>query len=183
MVGMGLSVLDYDLVRVFRPIIKDGLAEFGITAKVLQNYQPTNQGIKDNVVYFHNIGDEFIGYQSKENKWNKTTGKMESVEGQNVATTFQINTILAQNPANLNLTAKDLLTYVSMILQRRDNISKLNQSGIGILWIGAIKNIPFVNGEDSFEYNPTMDIKFTHKNVFKKNGEVIEKINFNFNRL
>lgn len=176
-------MLDYDIVRIFKPLIISGLADLGITSKVLQNYQPTNQGIKNNVVYFHNIGDKRIGYQSKSNVWNKDLGIMESVEYQNVETTFQINTILVQDPSNLSITAKDLLNYVSMILQNRDNIKKLNESGIGILWISELKNIPFVNGEDNFEYNPTMDIKLTHKHIFKKQQEVIEKYSYQIKRV
>lgn len=176
-------MLDYDLVRVFRPLIISGLSSLGITAKVLQNYQPTKQGIKDNIVYFHNIGEKKIGYQSKSNVWNKDLHIMEGIEFQNVETTFQINTILEQNPSAPTITAKDLLNYVSMILQSRDCIKTLNENGIGILWISEIKNIPFVDGKDNFEYNPTMDIKLTHKHIFKKQTKVVEKYSYQIKRV
>jgi len=175
--GMELFVLDYDLVRLFRPIIINGLSDLGITAKVLQNYQPTNQGIKDSIVYFHNIGDKNVGHLERLNVWDTDTSTFQSVETQAKITTFQINTILSQDPSNLEITAKDLCTYVNMILQRRSTIATLQNNGVGILWVGEIRNIPFMNGGDNYEYNPSFDFQITHNQTLT--GEVSKIDNFN----
>lgn len=176
-------MLDYDIVRVFRPLIVDGLQSLGIDAKVLMNYQPTKQGINNNTVYFFNIGDKNIGAMRRENIFNADTQLMESVETQTKETKFQINTIVKQDPSNLTITAKDLCTYVHMILNRRSSIDILNQNGLGLLWVTDIRNTPFKDSDDNYSFNPSFDITITHEQQIIGELPIIDNFNCDIKRI
>ena len=171
-------MLDYDIIKVFRPIILSGLAEVGISAEVLMNYQPTKQGITDNTVYFFPIGDKNVGSLTRQNVI--VNGSLKSVEVQVKETTFQINGVMRQNPNVLTITAKDLVSYVHIILQRRETIKTLSDNGLGILWVGNIRNIPFQNGAENWEYDPSFDFTITHNMTIS--GELPKIDNFNYNK-
>lgn len=171
-------MLDYDIVRVFRPLIVDGLADLGITdVDVLMNYQPTKQGADTKAVYFFNVGDKNVGAVSRDNIIDNDTQILESVETQVKETTFQVNTLFKQDPSNLTITAKDLCSYVYMILQRRKSLDTLKSNGLGILWVSEIRNVPFMDSDDNYIFNPSFDFTITHKQVLK--GELHKIDNFN----
>ena len=176
-------MLDYDIIKVFRPLIIDGLLEFGINAKVLMNYQPTKQKLNDNTVYFFPISSKNVGYQAKYNEWDDTLKIMRSVEKQAKETTFQVNGVLKQNPSDLTITAMDLTAYVNMILQRRETISTLKENGIGILRVGELRNVTFQNSDENWEYNPSFDFIITHEAVIRGEMSKIDNFNLNIKRI
>tara|TARA_R110001606_G_scaffold141321_2_gene280498 strand:- start:26044 stop:26574 length:531 start_codon:yes stop_codon:yes gene_type:complete len=170
-------VLDYDIVRIIRPIIINGLTSLNIDANVLLNYQPTKQGINENTVYLFNVGDNDIGFMGRNSKYDKDQDKLIYKELQVSQTTFQINTILKQGIENLTITAKDLCNYVKMILQSTETINILKVNNLEILRISNIINTPFTNGADNYQYNPSFDFVIIHTQELEYNINKIDKVN------
>lgn len=170
-------MLDYDIVRIIRPIIINGLTSLNIDASVLLNYQPTKQGINENTVYFFNVGDNDIGYMGRHSTYDKDQDKLIYKELQVSETTFQVNTILKQDIENLTITAKDLCKYVKMILQSTETINILKENNLEILRISNIVNTPFMNSEDNYQYNPSFDFVIIHTQELEYNINKINKIN------
>lgn len=170
-------MLDYEIIQIFRPIIIDGLSGQGISSKVLMNYQPTKQGKKDNEVYFFIVNDRNVGSVERIQYWDSDLETMVYNQSQTKETTFQINTLVKQDPANLTITSKDLCTYVHMILQSKKCLDILKQNNIGILKVTEIRNTPFEDGDGNWAYNPNFDFTITHKHTLS--GELPTIDNFN----
>lgn len=177
-------MLDYDLIKVFRPIIVQGLADLGYpNTDVLMNYQQTKQGMINNTVYFHVINDKNIGHLERVDYWDNDLGKMVTSETQAKETTFQVDTILKQSPDDIGITAKDLCTYVNLILQKRSTITTLQNNGIGILWINEIRNVPFTDEDDNYSYNPSFDFTISHSQSLGGNVPIIDTFQYNLKRV
>jgi hypothetical protein len=170
-------VLDYDINDIVGNIIINGLSALNIDANVLLNYQPTKQGMRENTVYFFNVGDNDIGYMGRHSTYNKDQDKLIYKELQVSETKFQVNTILKQDIENLNITAKDLCNYVKMILQSTETINILKENNLEILRISNIINTPFTNGADNYQYNPSFDFVIIHTQELEYNINKIDKIN------
>lgn len=170
-------MLDYDINDIVGNIIINGLSALNIDANVLLNYQPTKQGMRENTVYFFNVGDNDIGYMGRHSTYNKDQDKLIYKELQVSETKFQVNTILKQDIENLNITAKDLCNYVKMILQSTETINILKENNLEILRISNIINTPFTNGADNYQYNPSFDFVIIHTQELEYNINKIDKIN------
>lgn len=147
---------EYELIRIFRPLIIDGLTSVGIeNVGVFMGYQPTKQGATDRAVYFHAVSDILKGYPKKSDFFDNDTGKMMHEEAQLIEATFQINTIVKFNET---LSSTDLAYYVSAILQRDSTIQTLASFGIGLYHIGEIRKMYFKNFNDENEAETSFDI-------------------------
>ena len=170
-------MLDYDIVRIIRPIIINGLTSLNIDASVLLNYQPTKQGIQENTVYLFSLDDKDIGFISRHSRYDSDQDKLIYKESQIIETPFQVNTILKQDVNNLTITAKDLCRYVKMILQSTETINILKENNLEILRASDIVNTPFTNGADNYQYNPSFDFVLIHTQELEYNLNKIDTIN------
>lgn len=173
-------MLDYEIIKVFRPIIIDGLTALGIDAKVLINYQPTKQGKQDNTVYFFVVSDRNVGSIERQSYWDSGTSKMVYTETQQKQTTLQINTLVKQDPNDLTITAKDLCTYVHMILESKKCLDILTSKDMGLLRVTDIRNTPFEDSDGNYSYNPSFDFVITHRQTVVSDVPIVGNINGNF---
>ena len=170
--GWGCLVLDYDLIRLFRPIIINGLANQGHTVDVIQGYQSTPQGASDNTIFFFKINDRQIGSPIRKSYWNGS--EMVYNEIQVRETTFQINALAKDN----TITASDLCNLTNQILQTSETIETLAAHGVGILRVTEVRN-PFFKGfDDNYEANPSFDFVLTHNQAISKNIGTITNANY-----
>jgi hypothetical protein len=170
-------MLDNELIKIFYPIIKDGLIDAGLTNVVVrQSYQPTQQGAeKQDAVYFFKIDDKRYGWVGMVDKWDFQSATMTHTEIQHYETTFQVNALSTQDPANENsLTASDLVNIVSQIMQSYKAQSQLASNDVGILRITNIRNPYFFNDRDNFEASPSFDFTLSHKQIRETTSPIIE---------
>jgi hypothetical protein len=81
-------------------------------------------------------------------------------------TTFQFSALATQNPANTSqLTAADILNYARYVLQSQPSIATLEAQGVGVYNINQVRNPAFMDDRDNFEYSPSFDVTFTHKQI------------------
>jgi hypothetical protein len=179
-------MLDNDLIRLFLPIIKNGLIADGyLNVTVKQANQPTQQGINIGpTVYFFKVGDHRYGFLYRESKWDEDAEEMIHTEMQQYETTFQISSLVLQKPTNPYLyTASDLVNEVAAILQSDRTREILMDAGVGIYRITDITNPYFVDDRDQFEASPSFTFTLTHKQTRVTTDPVIESYEYDIKRV
>lgn len=107
------------------------------------------------------------------------TGTMVYTQLQQYESTFQLSALATQDPADLTgLTASDILNYAAWVMQSEDCITTLEAQGIGILRVADIRNPPFSDDRQRFEYIPSFDFTLTHKQTIVKTAPVIKTEEF-----
>jgi hypothetical protein len=156
---------DNDLIKLFRPIVIDGLSAAGyIDVSVKSSYQPTQQGINNNpTVYFFKSPSKRYGYQAGLSKWNSTTSEMDHLELQQIEASFTVSALVTQNPNITNsYTACDLVQEVALILGSQQTIFTLAQSSVGILRTTEILNPYFIDDKDQYYASPSFTFVLTY---------------------
>lgn len=94
---------------------------------------------------------------------------------QQYETTFQIMTLATQNASTPNQqTASDILNAIAYILQSDSTVEILEAQGIGILRVMDVRNAPFVDDRDRFEFGPSFDFTLTHKQVISSTVPILQ---------
>lgn len=182
----GISLTDNDLIRIFLPIIQDGLAADGYRrVTVKQGNQPTQQGINTlPTVYFYKLFDKRYGFLRRDDTWDSINEIMVHTETQQYETTFQIEALVLQNPKNTNLyTASDLVNEVASIMQSDSTRGILSSNDIGILRITDIRNPYFKDDRDQFEASPSFDFVLTYAQTRVTTSPVITSYDYDIERV
>jgi hypothetical protein len=157
---------DNSLIRLFLPIIQNGLIDSGFTNVVVQQAnQPTQQGIPSApTVYFYKLYNRRYGFLGRNDVWNDLSGRMDHSEKQYYETSFRIQALVLQNVRSPGYTASDLANEVASILQSDKTLATLNSQGVGILRITDIANPYFTDDKDNFEALPSFDFTLLYLN-------------------
>lgn len=155
-------MLDNSLIRLFLPIIQNGLildGYEGVTVK--QANQPTQQGINTGpTVYFFKVGDRPIGLISTQESLVDTVLTDQTLQW--YETTFRISALVLQDPASPSYTASDLINEVRAIMQSQMTVETLILSDVSILRVTDVSNQYFKDDRDQFEAIPSFDFTLTH---------------------
>lgn len=174
----GEPMNDNDLIRLFLPIIQDGLALDFPTVVVKQANQPTLQGVTTGpAVFFYKIGDKRYGFRSATDEWDSNTLTEVHTESQQYETTFQISSLVTQDPTDTtSYTASDLVNQVAYIMQSVATLEILNAQNVGVLRVTDVTNHYFSDDRDQFEANPIFTFTLTHLQTIISQTEVIESV-------
>lgn len=163
-------MLDYELIRTFRPIIIEALNTFdsSLECDVIDTYQATKQQPTDNFVSFNVVTINPIS--SPHRKFDIETEKY--IETQKIKVMYQLN-------FNINLTATyssfGVMNYVYMYLQSRKSLNVLAKKNIGFL-IGEMRSLPIQNESDNWEVANSFDFSLISEINLKTNVPIIKKI-------
>ncbi len=163
-------MLDYELIRAFRPIIVEALESFDsdLECDVIDTYQATKQQPKDNFVSFNVVTINPIS--SPHRKFDKET--FQYIETQKIKVMYQLN-------FNINPTATyssfGVMNYVYMYLQSRKSLNVLAKKNIGFL-IGEMRSLPIQNESDNWEVANSFDFSLVSEINLKTNVPIIKKI-------
>lgn len=183
---------DYQLYTEIIAVIQAALNEDENIPNVVvkQAFQPTQQGAPTGpAVLLNKIpGDVRFGSPKKEDRWdpaaNGGQGAMIHTEVQWYESTFQVNALVTQDPADLTpLTASDLLNAVSAILQSDATIVYLRTKGIGILRVRDIRNPTFIDDRDRNEYSPSFDFTLTHEQAIISTSPATDTVEYGIYRI
>lgn len=174
-----------ELIAALILAIKYGLSSRGLTGvSVKQSFQPTQQGANSNpTVYLTKVSDKRHGHPQKKDSYDADASIMRHTEAQVYETAFQINAWCAQSTDVNALTASDLLSTTSDILQSDTAITSLKNAGVGVLRVTDLISTPFIDDRGQHEKNASFDIKVLHETVAITASEVAQKIEINFNRV
>lgn len=156
---------DNELIKLFLPIIQNGLITGGFTGVVTQqSYQPTQEGVNTPpTVYFHKVDDYRYGFPSREEKWDDINQIMVHTEVQAYETTFQVSALVIQDPnITTSYTASDLVNYVAYIMQSAATVNALLVENVNVLRVTSVRNPYFSDEMHRWEANPSFDFTLTH---------------------
>ena len=181
-------MLDNQLIKEIIVIIKAGLTAAGAPYSALlvkQSNQPTQQGVPTkSTVFLTKLFDHRHGSLRRDDVWDLDLEKMFHTETQIYETTFQIEALAIQNPADVNsLTASDIVNRVAAILQSDTALTSFWDKDIGIERIEEIRNPYFQDDKQRNEASPSFDFILTHKQVIITESPIVEDITYNFNRV
>ncbi len=177
---------DNQLFRLLLPLIREGLRAAGIAdLAIKQQYQPMPQGTpSDPVIFLHKINDYRYGYPQRKSVWEQEAKRLVHEESIWMQTSFQVNALAPQDPAQSDLlTASDLLNLSAIILQSDATRQTLQAHGIGIYRVQDIRQIYFVNDRQQFEASPSFDFTLTHRHVITSCAPVVEAFEQNIYRV
>lgn len=163
-------MLDYELIRVFRPLVVEALNTFdsSLVCDVIDTYQATKQQPNDNFVSFNVVAINPIS--SPHRKFDIETEKY--IETQKIKVMYQLN-------FNINPTATyssfGVMNYVYMYLQSRKSLNVLAKKNIGFL-IGEMRSLPIQNESDNWEVSNSFDFSLISEINLKTNVPIIKKI-------
>lgn len=160
---------DTDLIILFTNIIGTQLIAQNYTdVTILATNQPTQQGVRSGpTIYYNKVFDTRYGFPKRENQIDPDDfNTLLRIETQYIETTFQISTLVVNDPAAPDTyTASDLANTVAMMLASEYSIDTLRAAGVGILRITDIRIPVFTDDRERFETNPNFDFVLTHKRV------------------
>ena len=163
-------MLDYELIRAFRPIIVEDLNTFdsNLECDVIDTYQATKQQPTDNFISFNMVTP--VTLSSPHRKFDKET--LQYIETQKIKVMYQLN-------FNINPTATyssfGVMNYVYMYLQSRKSLNVLAKKNIGFL-IGEMRSLPIQNESDNWEVSNSFDFSLISEINLKTNVPIIKKI-------
>ena len=163
-------MLDYELIRAFRPIIIEALNTFdsNLECDVIDTYQATKQQPNDNFVTFNVVAINPIS--SPHRKFDIET--LQYIETQKIKVMYQLNFNI--NPT-ANYSSFGVMNYVYMYLQSRKSLNVLAKKNIGFL-IGEMRSLPIQNESDNWEVANSFDFSLISEINLKTNVPIIEKI-------
>lgn len=161
-------MLDNQLITLTIQAIIAGESAAGIPGTpIKQAFQPTAQGANTQpTAYMFKVGDRRIGSPLRTNIWDESRSAMVHTEEQQYETTFQISSLVKQNPATpTQMTASDVVNLIAYILQSEATITFLLANNIGILRIMDVRNPYFKDDFQRNEASPSFDFILTHKQI------------------
>ena len=163
-------MLDYELIRVFRPIIIEALNAFdsNLECDVIDTYQATKQQPTDNFVSFNVVTINPIS--SPHRKFDIETQKY--IETQKIKVMYQLNFNI--NPTS-TYSSFGVMSFVYMYLQSRKSLNVLAKQNIGFL-IGEMRSLPIQNESDNWEVANSFDFSLISEINLKTNVPIIKKI-------
>lgn len=153
----------------------------GYVFEVQQKQQPTKQGVPVvATVYFEKLFDTPYGWTAVSYKDNPTAGplKLSQAESQLYATSFQISTMVLQDPSDITQpTASDLALAARAVMQSRNALDEFALMGIGILRSATpVTNTYAADDQDRQEASPSFDIVLTYARELTTTIDAIARI-------
>lgn len=169
---------DNELIALIIAVIVANKTAFGIAdIQVRQTAQPTIQGAYSAPTALLTIipGDTPRGWPSRADTWDEDNQVMVHTELQQYESTFQLACMVTQDPANVSQkTAKDYCRLLRAIMQSDAGREQFRLAGAGIYQPSEIRQMPWRNDQDEFQYEPSFDFTLTHKQVIVSETPVVE---------
>lgn len=178
-------MLDYDIVDIIRPaIISFMQSRFNTTIEFKAGNQPLKVGTNSApTVYWYSLPTKRYGSPRRRSFWDEANTQMRYEETQILETTFQLNALVKQDVNNLTITANDLLTQVSFIMQSQEFLDRLNTNNLSIYRITEIRNTYFESDNGGYEDNPSFDVVIQHNQTITSDINHINRFEDNTRRV
>lgn len=159
-------------------VLNAGLAAQGApwsTVTVFQAYQPSVTGTPSGpFLALSNQPARRYGYPERTSVWDAVHSVMDHTESQRWTSIFQINSQWKQDPSAGDFsdipTPGDLAQLASAIMQSDATVTALLASGVGMDRITDVRQPPFKDDFDAYEYGPLFDFCLTYLQVLTSTG-------------
>jgi hypothetical protein len=152
------------------------------TVRAFQNRQ---QGANITAtVYFEPQDPKPVGYTGRKSNYDQTSGQMISVEGNRYETTYHIEALVPQSPADINaMTESDVLDIARFILQSEGSIATLAAQNIGVLRVTGLQSNYIVDDKGQNENVPFFEVTFSYRRELSTTVPMVEAFDTVFNRV
>ena len=157
-----------------RRILLERMAEQGLgNYRVLADYQPTSQGREQNAVYFFEVSDNRSGWQGRSYTTPTDESDGQRHERQTMQTVMQFGAFVDKDR---DITAKDLLNNVALIINSLGFILDASKENIGVQRVTDIRTPYFKNESDRFEMSPSFDVTFSYTRTLNQSQEFTDAV-------
>ncbi len=160
-------MIDNSLIGILANQLDAAIANAGWDYLTSQKVQPEQEGTPtQGTVFFERIGDHRYGHPIFKEVYQPGPDNFAEVSNQLVETTFQISTLIPQNPEDLTLpTATDVAEYVCQYLQSRATMRYFRQYFVSTLRVTDVRTPFIILDRDRFEGHPNFDITLQHNRL------------------
>lgn len=161
------------IIAILRPALN---AEGFSDVQILQNYQPTQQGIPEGrVIYIHKAVNHRYGFPQEKSVYSDAEENFTTTHTFTRLVTFQVNARAQQDPSDLStVTAGDLVETVADIMQLPSTRQALLNDNIGIERIADVRIIYELNDKDRHEQVPNFDFTLNYRKEYTVTTPVAE---------
>jgi len=179
---------DKELLTTIRNLMLDsnnGMPSKGFDSlNYLVMDQPLQQGIESNpTIYYSIVSDKAYGFISRKNKWDSLNQVMVHEETQVYITRIQYMGWRVRTADPNEFTANDIIRALHDLFISEWFLLKCKEYDINVLRIQEINNVPISDDQERFNYLPSFDAKFIHKNVWVNSINYITDIYGNIKRV
>lgn len=148
------------------------------TFEVSQKFQPTQQGVPmSQGVFVQPLFDDEYGWHGHRDDYNESLGSFDTKEPQAMETTFQISSLVVQQPENISApTAADVVKFLARALASRKTIEEFRKVNVSVLKVQTVRNDPFLDDRDRSEYHANFDIVLTHNDSYEYTTPKIDRV-------
>ncbi len=116
---------------------------------------------------FEKLFDLRYGWTARtELTYDEANDVFQAPEVQKTATTFQIGSLVIQDPQDLTIpTASDVVNYMAMWLASQSTIKAFLAQGVEMLRVTEVRNPYFEDDRHRNEASPTFDIVLLHDRI------------------
>lgn len=156
----------------------------GITSQ--RAFQPRQQGAPEGpAIIVNHSGTRQIGFPKRFSKQlNPPDGDWVKVQGQRYESTYHIEALIPQSPAEPNaMTESDVLNVARFILQSDEAVAVLTPQNIGVLRVTDLRSNYIVDDKEQNENVPFFEVTFSHRIEFSAAVPLIDVFKTVFNRV
>lgn len=157
---------DKPLFTLIRSVLAPALAAIPeyATVQVVRRNQPRQQGRTDGpTVYLSKVSDRRFGSPKRRDRYNTLTQNFDHAEEQVYETRIQFSVWAKEAPQNVTgVTASDILSAVAAIMQSDKSLDAFRAQGVGVQRIIEMPNPYFLDDQDQFMADPSLDVILTH---------------------
>jgi hypothetical protein len=148
-------------------------------------FQPRQQGAElTPTIYVNWAGSVPRGYPKRQSKYDADTGLMMHIQGQRMESTYHIEALIPQSPADPDaMTESDVLDVARFILQNDATIETLRPLNVGLLRVTQINSQYIVDDREQNENVPFFEIVFSHRKEVTLTAPTIDTFNTVFARV
>ena len=177
---------DTQVIIALIAIIRAALDAQGLSdVLILQNYQPTQQGVPEGrVIYIHKLPAVRYGHPQEKNVYNEMDENFTTTHTFIRLASFQVNARVQQDPSDLNtITSSDLVDTVADILQLPTTRQALLNDNIGIERILSVRVLYETNDKDRHEQVPSFDFTLNYRKDYSETVGAVTELRHTIERV
>jgi hypothetical protein len=135
-------------------------------AKVKRSFPGTQIGADTGpTLYVQKLFDMRLGSPQRKYVWDPDTLDFVAQLLQKYATTFQVTGVFKEAPNYEGFDASDLANEAAAYLQNDAALDAFWFVGLGVERVTQVRNPPFTDGQDQYEFLPNFDFVLTHDQI------------------
>lgn len=156
------------------------IARYGKPLGYKVRRQPQQEGRpSEPTVYIDKVQDLRYGWRKSSSAWDEPAGQQTLRELQPMETTLQLTFQQDASTDPAAATASDVCNMVASACQSERFIQAIKPYGAQVLRVGQVRNLPYKNDHDQWEFVPSFDLVIKHTMEYQDNVPVAVSFELN----